>query len=179
MAAFDLAMEIVLRHEGGFVNNASDAGGATNWGISTPVYSAYIKRTATVSDIANMTKLAALRVYQINYWNVIRGNDIKDQTVANAFMDMAVLRGVTAATKSLQTVLGLKADGVIGPVSLAAINASDPNLLVASFMCECIRVFVGLVQAKPAQLQFLSIWVSRAIEFNLLAVNSLSRKSVA
>lgn len=47
MSDFDKAFEIVIGHEGGYVNNPKDPGGETKYGIS--------KRTYPNEDIRGMT----------------------------------------------------------------------------------------------------------------------------
>lgn len=165
MANFDDAMTVVLRHEGGMAVNTDDNGGPTNYGISTPTYSLYIGRPATLDDIVNMPLTVAKKIYA-QYWLAVKGDGITSQDVANVFMDMAVLRGLQAASKSIQKVLGLKQDGVIGPASLAAINAANPGALMYGFQRECVSAFCRIVYANPTQLKFLSNWTSRVLELN-------------
>lgn len=166
MADFEIAAAVVKIHEGGFANNENDSGGATNWGISTPVYSAWLGRPATVDDVRMMPYSVAKKIYAQNYWAVIKGDSITSQDLATVFMDLSVLRGVNAATKAMQKVLGLKQDGIIGPVSMAAINATSVGMLMYGFQRECVAAFCRIVQAKPSQVEFLSNWTSRVLELN-------------
>ena len=166
MADFEIAVAIVLEHEGAFANNKNDNGGPTNWGISTPVYSAFLGRPATLADVQAMPIEVARKIYKRNYWNVTKAEAILSQDVANLFMDMSVLRGVVAASKSMQTALGLKSDGIIGNVSLAAINAQSPAALMLDFQRECVLAFCRIAKANPTQLEFLSNWCGRVLGFN-------------
>jgi len=47
--------------------------------------------------------------------------------------DFAVNAGPGRSAKILQTALGVPADGGIGPVTLAAVNAQEPEVLIEKF----------------------------------------------
>ena len=57
---FNLALDFVLRWEGGYVHHKDDPGGETSLGIS--------KRAYPNEDIANMTKKRASEIYYNDYW---------------------------------------------------------------------------------------------------------------
>lgn len=164
MADFNESVAIVLENEGGFVNDPDDT--PTNFGVTQAVYSTFLGRPATVSDVQAMPRDVAVKIYR-QYWNGIRGEDIRSQYVADALMDMCVLRGISAASKSMQRLFDLKQDGIIGPKSLEAINrwtsdSKGEHALVLGFVDECIVRFVAIVQANPVKLKFLMNWVKRA-----------------
>ena len=58
---FDEIIEVVLEHEGGYVNDPHDAGGETNFGIA--------KRWYPDVDIKNLTKEQAKKIYHQDYWS--------------------------------------------------------------------------------------------------------------
>ncbi|RKS00404.1 glycosyl hydrolase 108 family protein [Flavobacterium sp. 102] len=111
MADFEKAFKRTGIFEGGYTDNPDDNGNwtggkkgvgdlvGTNYGISAPVYMAYIKRKPTVQDIKNMPHAAVKDIYKKTYWSPIRGNEINDQEVANGIYDMAVNSGVGTAIK--------------------------------------------------------------------------------
>lgn len=177
MASFDIAIALVLRHEGGFADHPADKGSATNFGISTPIYSKWLGRPATPLEVKNMTLNTAKIIYRAWYWNAIQGDTIKDQDVASAFMDMAVLRGVAAASKTMQKALGLAQDGIIGPKSMAAINAVHPPILLLAFMRECTKALVNIAVMNPTQLVFVNNWVARAHEITYTVSSWLLRSA--
>ena len=59
--SFDEIIDIVLEHEGGYVNDPDDPGGETNFGIA--------KRSHPDVDIANLTKAGAKEIYKAEYWD--------------------------------------------------------------------------------------------------------------
>lgn len=164
MATFELAVDKILLHEGGYVSNVFDAGGPTNRGITLATYSAWLKRTATVDEVKAMPLSVAKEIYRVSYWGVIQGDTINSEAVASALMDMAVLRGVVAATKTMQSCVGVVADGLMGPKTIAAINAAAPGPLLITYFAASQRALAALVVAKPTQVIFLSNWMGRAVD---------------
>jgi lysozyme family protein len=88
MSEFQTAVNLVLIHEGGYVNNPSDPGGETNWGIA--------KRWHVDLDIKNLTKQQASDIYQKEYWKPFMEQE-PDQRVANCALDCAVNQGPVVA----------------------------------------------------------------------------------
>jgi|SRR5215471_1968645 len=123
MSAFDQAFDIVVGHEGGYVNNPADPGGETKFGIS--------KRAYPHVDIGALTLEQAKAIYKRDYWDRIEG-DTLDPGLALVAFDAAVNNGVSRAVRWLQTAVGVTADGVIGPMTRAAIAKADAaEVLVA------------------------------------------------
>lgn len=75
---------MVLKHEGGYVNDPADSGGETNYGIS--------KRAYPDLDIANLTKAQAGSIYQRDYWTATMAAQ-SDQRLANCLLDCRVNQG--------------------------------------------------------------------------------------
>lgn len=88
-ADFDIAVSLVLKHEGGYTPGlAGDPGGESNFGIS--------KRAFPNLDIKNLTVDAAKQIYKDKYWRPWMLGQT-DQRVANALLDAAVNMGMNAA----------------------------------------------------------------------------------
>lgn len=111
MSAFDRALAFVLAEEGGHVNDPRDAGGETKYGISARAYPHL--------TIATLTVQAAAEIYRRDYWARVRGDDLPP-AIAMVTFDAAVNSGVRAATLWLQQAVRERADGEIGPKTLAA-----------------------------------------------------------
>lgn len=176
MADFNQAVALVLKHEGGYVWNLNDPGGPTNFGITAAVYSEYIGRVADADAVKKMTVQQARDIYRGKYWQAIKGDSIASQELANHCLDMAVLRGVGAASKAMQTALGIKADGVVGNVTITALNANLPAVFLNVFRSLCIRAFAAIVVGRPASVEFLSNWCKRAEEMTE-TVNALLQRT--
>lgn len=158
MASFDLAITKTLQHEGGdtFTNDSSDHGGATKYGISEKAYPEL--------DIRNLTEDQAREIYRRDYWNRIHGDDIQSQIVAETIFDVCVNMGVAGGSKLAQKTLAIKpADGIIGPQSLAVINAADEDLFIAKFALAKIQRYTEICQADSSQKKYLLGWLNRTL----------------
>ena len=126
--SFSKVIEMVLEHEGGYVNHPSDPGGETKYGIS--------KRAYPEVNIADLTEEDAEEIYFNDYWSRIKGEELP-AGVACVVMDYAVNSGISRASKALQSVCGIaNGDGVIGPASLNAVwttvkNTSEEDVINA------------------------------------------------
>lgn len=65
------------------------------------------------------------RVLRPHYWNRWRADEILNQSVANILVDWVWASG-THGIKRPQRILGVTADGIVGPKTLAAVNSMDP-----------------------------------------------------
>lgn len=87
-ADFNKCIAFVLQMEGGYVNDSSDPGGETNWGIS--------KRAYANVDIKNLSKAGAMDIYKRDYW-IPSGADQLSKNLALVQLDTAVNMGVSHA----------------------------------------------------------------------------------
>lgn len=164
MSNFHLAVAVVLQHEGGFVNNAKDPGGATNFGISLRYLRQYRCNTI-VEDIKNLTREEAIKIYQADWWEQHNYNAIYHQAIATKVFDLAVNMGAKQAHICLQRALRaatgnpLSEDGVLGEKTVVAINTAHPEILLAAFKSEAAG-FYRLLH-KP---EFETGWLNRAYD---------------
>jgi len=108
---FEQAVSIILQHEGGYVFDSEDPGGETKFGIS--------KRTYPDVDIKNLNKEDAVRIYKKDFWDSIRIGEMPEPIRLMVF-DCAVNQGKSRAIRILQGALGVKQDGILGPMTLMA-----------------------------------------------------------
>ncbi len=118
---FKKALELVLHHEGGYVDHPKDPGGATNYGVTKKVYERYLGRECTKDEVKEMPMEAVREIYKRKYWDKIRGDDLPAGLDWCVF-DFAVNAGVSRASKLLQGFLATSVDGVIGSGTLKAID---------------------------------------------------------
>lgn len=158
-AAFTAAVTATLAQEGGYVNDPRDPGGETNFGIS--------KRAYPAIDIKALTRDDAIAIYFRDYWQPIHG-DALPYPVALVLFDIRVNGG--AGVKWLQEALGVTADGVLGPATLAAANAStDPAGLAGRILRRRVLFYSSL----PTFAAFGAGWVQRAFDIYRLALAGL------
>ena len=122
MGDFHRCISLILGEEGGIANHRKDPGGLTNYGIS--------QRSDPTLNIAALTLDDAKAIYRRDYWNPIRGDELPSGLDLTLF-DSAINQGPDTATLLLQHALQIKADGRLGPITLAASIQAMPNLLDA------------------------------------------------
>jgi lysozyme family protein len=175
MAIYDSAAQKTLKIEGGYGKNPLDPGNwtggkkkvgqlvGTNHGISTFSYIDYYHRIPTEQDMRNITRDDAYTIFKVLKWNMIKGDAIQNQAVAELFFDGVVNHG--HGVKLMQGVLGIAKDGVVGMKTLQAINAANPQSLYNAYK-ERRRVYYHqLVQADPENVEFLDGWLKRLDQF--------------
>lgn len=124
---FDKMIERVLGHEAGYVNDPADPGGETKWGIS--------KRSYPWLNIKDLTREQAIEIYRRDFWEALRLDGF-DDGVAFQLLDSAVNSGINQSVRFVQRAVGVADDGVIGPVTMAAIAATSETDLIMLFLAE-------------------------------------------
>lgn len=124
---FPVALEHILRYEGGLVDHPKDPGGITKYGISLRAHP-YLGR----DGIRKLTRKQAASIYKKDYWDTMKCDQLPAGIRLIAF-DCAVNQGVGYARKALQTAASVTPDGQIGPVTLHAIYTANIETLVQRF----------------------------------------------
>ena len=114
---FDKCLEMILHHEGGYVNHPRDPGGETNLGVTKRVY----KEWGGLKDMVDLTVEDVAPIYENNYWKRAKCDHLPSGLDLAVF-DWAVNSGVGRAAKKLQTMIGTEADGGIGPNTLRTLE---------------------------------------------------------
>lgn len=123
---------MLLEHEGGYVNHPKDPGGATNLGITKRVYENWIGHSVSIEIMRNLKVHQAAPIYETNYWSKVKA-DVLPSGVDFCVFDLAVNAGAGRAARMLQRVVGVKADGAIGPMTLAAVAAMEPTTIINQY----------------------------------------------
>lgn len=116
---FDSAFDLLITHEGGFSNHPDDPGGATMYGVTEKV----ARAEGFTGSMRNFSLNDAKTIYRKNYWDACRCDQMPD-TLRYALFDAAVNSGANQAIKWLQSAVGVKADGIIGPVTQQSVNVA-------------------------------------------------------
>ena len=122
MGDFHRCISLILGEEGGIANHRKDPGGLTKFGIS--------QRSYPTLDIAALTLDDAKAIYRRDYWTPIHGDELPSGLDLTLF-DSAINQGPVTAIQLLQHALQIKADGRLGPITLAASFKAMPGLLDA------------------------------------------------
>lgn len=115
---FDQVFDKLIGHEGGYVFNPHDPGGETKFGIS--------KRSYPHLDIHSLTLADAKTIYKRDFWDRAQCDKLAPDLALDLF-DGAVNSGIGQSIRWLQRAVGVADDGVVGPLTLAAINREDDS----------------------------------------------------
>jgi lysozyme family protein len=162
VTSFDDALERTLGFEGGHVNHPADRGGNTNYGVTQKAYDAWRKTTGQPTQPVDFITDAEVReLYLADYWKPCNCDALPPVLAACVF-DMAVNSGVWNAKITLQRALSVKADGVVGDLTVKAANATPQAVL--RFLKQRAALYVEIVQERPSQAVFLHGWINRLLD---------------
>lgn len=139
MSVFDIIFERLMLHEGGYVNHPNDPGGETMWGVTKRVAQAH----GYHGSMRKLPKALAKQITKKSYYKAVKGDQL-DRLIAWQLTDAAYNHGNRQAVKFLQRAVGVTADGLIGPRTLAATAEMDKNDVVLLFNAERIEFYTGL-----------------------------------
>ena len=156
---FQTAILVVLRHEGGYVNDPTDRGGETKYGIS--------KRSYPNVDIKALTVESATAIYHKDWWLPGPYELIVDTKLATKVFDTAINMGAKRAYRFLQEAANacggkLIVDGIIGKNSIKAINSLDSTAILNAFRTRQEKYYLDLIKARPSQVKYKNGWLNRA-----------------
>jgi type VI secretion system secreted protein VgrG len=167
---FSTISPIILRHEGGYANRASDKGGPTNHGIAWDTWKKYSKEDLgvepTLENLKKITPEQAEVIYKKRYWDPSGFNDIRDPKLALMSYDWSITSG--GAGKQIQKLLNsqygqnLKVDGVIGPDTISAMNSIEDSGKLTNSIAEIRKqYYTNLTISDPKNLPNLNGWINR------------------
>ena len=138
---FDEAFTLLLKHEGDFSNHVADPGGATRYGITQAV----ARQEGYTGDMRVYPLDHARGVYKRRYWDAMRLDEVRPEVRFDLF-GAGVNSGVSAATRWAQRILSVRDDGVMGPVTIQALQTINPALFRARYNGARLAFMVGLRQ---------------------------------
>ena len=143
MSNFEKCLEIILHHEGGYVNHPKDPGGETNLGVTKRVYEEW----GGTKDMKDLTVEDVAPIYKKGYWDKMKGDDLPGGLDLCVF-DFGVNAGPGRSAKYLQTMIGTVADGGIGPNTLAKVaeyvEAHGIESTIENFQAERQKYYESL-----------------------------------
>lgn len=132
---FAPSLAAVLIHEGGYVLNSHDPGGATCKGVTQKVYDDWrSERGETKISVRNISQCEVEAIYRHLYWDPIRGDDLPSG-VDYCVFDFAVNSGTNRAARFLQRVVGATEDGKIGPNTIEKAKSQAAGPLIEA-LCD-------------------------------------------
>lgn len=163
---YEASLRRVLKHEGGYSNDAGDPGGPTMWGITHIDYDAFrLLRGLPIQDVRKMTVAERDAIYRKKYWTGSRCDDLPSG-IDYCVFDGSVNSGVAQSAKWLQRALGVTADGHIGDHTLLAAKDADHSDLVRSICDQRLRFLQSLKTFK----RFGKGWTTRVNDVRATAL---------
>lgn len=149
MAEFIKSLPVVLKHEGGYVNDPDDPGGMTNLGVTKRAWDAFTEHDATESDMRALDTVTVAPFYKQKYWDklgVLCGSlDDMEQDYATSLFDYGVNTGLLAAKRAHDIAQG------------------DTSALFALKVSH----YHDLVSMHPRLARYYNGWINRAESFNV------------
>ena len=142
---FNECLDLVLKSEGGWVNNPKDPGGETNLGVTKAVWEEWIGHPVTT--MKNLTKDLVAPLYEQRYWRPCYG-EVLPRGLDYLVFSMGVNAGPGRSVKLLQQSLGCVPDGVIGSATRGLISAGNSATLIAKFS-ETRREYYRTLKTFP------------------------------
>lgn len=144
---FEHAVDIILEFEGGYVNDPKDPGGTTKYGITQRVYDSWMHyKKEPIASVSSITKKEAKEIYKVQYWDAIQGN-LLPKYLGICLFDFAVHSGIAKAIRTLQRVIDVEPDGIMGLLTLQTIQKKDEK-----------QIIQDLLDQRLAFLKKLSTW---------------------
>lgn len=161
---FEVALPVILRAEGGFVDHPDDPGGATNRGITQSTYTNWLRTVGRESrSVKDITDEEVIDIYRSQYWEEAHCDDVP-WPVSLAHFDAAVNHGVRQAIRFLQGVTGANVDGIWGPETQGAVARMDPDELLREALWARLKFYASITVRRPQFRTFLAGWLLRVIK---------------
>lgn len=174
MAEFLPAVAVVLKHEGGYVDDPDDPGQETNFGLST----LFIRRAGlTAADLGlpslergalkSLTREKAVEVYRLKWWDNFKYGDLIEQRIATKLFDTCVNVGPQAhkwaQTCCNQLGASIAVDGLLGEMSFHALNSVATLPWLTLFSQRQAAHYRALCEQNPVLRKYLNgNWLRRA-----------------
>lgn len=168
---FEPCLEQAFKHEGGYVDHPNDPGGATNYGI-THLTLARERGVSSVTktQVKNLSKLEAGKIYRRSYWDPVRGDDLPHGIDLVVF-DGGINSGPRRGAQWMQRALGVPDDGKVGNQTITAAKAADP---VAAIQKAC-AIRMGFLRGLRTWGTFGRGWSRRVASVEAVGVSMAVR----
>jgi lysozyme family protein len=143
----DDSLKLLFGDEGGYSNVKTDSGGPTKYGITHRTLAAHLGlKSVSAERVKAMTLAEAEAIYRKSYWTQ-SGGDLLPAGLDYAVFDFGVNSGPARAVKTLQKVLGITQDGIIGVQTVAAAEERGAAALIREY-CRARMDFLRSLGGK-------------------------------
>lgn len=176
MADFDTAYNFMMDNED-YARACKQVSDSVPAGCVGPCYAisginsgSWPTQFETIAAIPQSNRGPAVeQFYHDHYWSDWFQQIASDEVCKRVF-DFTVNGSTPLAVKTLQQAVNsvnaggaqIDEDGGWGPHTLAAVNAANPDALVAAFKVQRVAHYQAIANANPDRLQYLKGWTIRA-----------------
>ena len=168
---FELCLGLLLQHEGKFVNDIRDNGGATNLGVTQRVWEEWVNHPVSIKEMQALTPTMVAPLYKRKYWNACHADEFVSG-LDYAVFDLAVNSGVGRAIKLLQSCVGATPDGGYGSITSALVKKAQEEDAERLIGVYCSRR-LEFLESLPAFATFGKGWSRRVAEVRETAIKML------
>ncbi|MDO6407423.1 glycoside hydrolase family 108 protein [Pantoea phytobeneficialis] len=134
---FNEAFEMLMGHEGGYVNHPNDPGGATCYGITERV----ARENGYTGVMRHLPLETARNIARRLWWDRYLCDDLPS-SIALQIFDIAFNGG--HPVRWLQLAIGVNADGIMGPLTLQAAHQADPRQVILRLNAYRLTYYTAL-----------------------------------
>ncbi|WP_028640082.1 glycoside hydrolase family 108 protein [Novosphingobium acidiphilum] len=157
---FTDALSVVLKEEGGFVDDSRDPGGATNLGVTARTWHSWSGQPASPDTMRTLTGTKVAPLYKAWFWDKVGGDNLP-AALGLALFDFAVNAGPARAMTALQGIVGAHKDGQVGPATLRSIQAYISGIGLAKLIMRLCAARADAYQELPTFPVFGKGWLAR------------------
>ena len=168
MDRFNRALAFTLAEEGGYSNDPADSGGPTNWGITIGDLERWRRCDCSADDVRAVSRDEAAAIYHAIYWTPLRCGELRPGLDLLVF-DCAVNPGQGWTARTLQACAGVVPDGVLGPVTMTALDLASSDAIIMEMSSERADYY----RSRSAFRRFGAGWLARAHRCQLAALSDV------
>ena len=148
----------------GFANDPDDLGGATMCGVTLVTFTEYCRRKGyprpTIVRLKAIKYTEWLEILKTMFWDKWKADQINNESIALILVDWVWGSGKYGITIP-QKAIGVTADGIVGPKTIAAVNAKDPKQLFDLIRKERLAYIERICRSRPTNLKYKRGWLNR------------------
>ena len=148
----------------GFANDPDDLGGATMCGVTLATFTDYCRRKGyprpTIVRLKAIKYKEWLEILKTMFWDKWKADQINNESIALILVDWVWGSGKYGITIPQKTI-GVTADGIVGPKTIAAVNAKDPKQLFDLIRKERLAYIERICKSRPTNLKYKRGWLNR------------------